>query len=134
MFKNEAAFTWLLKIIERYSLQSVLDNQDKRGWTPSHFAALHKTDNFLKRLNEAGANQEIKNSFAGNANQVYQMTHISKLTHITVNVWDENQGLVVPMKSYEFFKETGTRFVERMKVSSYLMIIFWYEGDAYSFR
>ena len=131
MFKNEAAFTWLLKIIERYSLQSVLDNQDKRGWTPSHFAALHKTDNFLKRLKEAGANQEIKNSFAGTANQVYQMTHISKLTHNTVNVWDENQSLVVPMKADEFFKETGTRFVERMKVSPYLMIIFWHEGDAY---
>jgi hypothetical protein len=125
IFQNEKAFKWLLGVVEKYSLQSVLDNQDKRGWTPSHFAALHKTDSYLKSLKEAGANQEIKNHFQGTADQFFKITHIGDLKEQSVNIWDEEKGMVVSKNGEDFFKETGVHFVERLKVLSHYMILFW---------
>lgn len=125
IFQNEKSFQWLLGVVKKYSLQLVLDKQDKRGWTPSHFAALHKSDNFLKRLKEAGANQEIKNLFGGTAEQVYQITHISDLKEQNVNIWDEDKEMVVSLNGEEFFNKTGVRFVERLKVHPHDMILFW---------
>ena len=125
IFQDENAFQWLLDVVNTYSLQLVLDKQDKRGWTPSHFAALHKSDNFLKRLKETGANQEIKNLFGGTANQVYQITHISDLKEQNVNIWDEDKDMVVSLNGEEFFNKTGVHFVERLKVHPHDMILFW---------
>ena len=129
LLRDEKALNWFLKVVKDYSLQSVLDNKDKKGWTASHFAALHKSDTFLRKLEKAGANQDLKNSFQGTPRDVYDITHFLERKSQRVHIFDDNQGHVVSMDGESFFKETGVNFVERQKIEAIDLFYLWSFDD-----